>query len=195
MSARKTRLSKIPTPTPSCHPPTDHDKVQTFWSSFSSAHRRIQEGGWSRQVTVEDFPISKDIAAVNVRLTAGGIRELHWHNAAEWVLMLSGNARITAIDNDGKSAVKDVAKDDLWFFPTGTPHSIQGLEPDGCEFLPVKKYNEYLRDLIVNGRAKPSKIISHRIQIEQAPDAYEKFDRRIDGYTKVVIRFGKQKAA
>jgi len=128
-------------------------------------------------------------------LTAGGIRELHWHNAAEWVLMLSGNARITAIDNDGKSAVKDVAKDDLWFFPTGTPHSIQGLEPDGCEFLPVKKYNEYLRDLIVNGRAKPSKIISHRIQIEQAPDAYEKFDRRIDGYTKVVIRFGKQKAA
>ena len=80
-----------------------------------------------------------------MRLTAGGIRELHWHNAAEWVLMLSGNARITAIDNDGKSAVKDVAKDDLWFFPTGTPHSIQGLEPDGCEFLPVKKYNEYLQ--------------------------------------------------
>jgi oxalate decarboxylase len=118
-------------------PPTDHGEVQTFWSSFSSAHRRIQEGGWSRQVTVEDFPISKDIAAVNMRLTAGGIRELHWHNAAEWALMLSGNARITAIDNNGKSAVKDVTKDDLWFFPTGTPHSIQGLEPDGCEFLLV----------------------------------------------------------
>jgi oxalate decarboxylase len=118
-------------------PATDHGEVQTFWSSFSSAHRRIQQGGWSRQVTVEDFPISKDIAAVNMRLTAGGIRELHWHNAAEWALMLSGNARITAIDNDGKSAVKDVAKDDLWSFPTGIPHSIQGLEPDGCEFLLV----------------------------------------------------------
>jgi oxalate decarboxylase len=72
-----------------------------------------------------------------MRLTAGGIRELHWHNAAEWALMLSGNARITAIDNEGKSAVRDVTKDDLWFFPTGTPHSIQGLEPDGCEFLLV----------------------------------------------------------
>lgn len=118
-------------------PITDHGEVQTFWSSFSSAHRRVQEGGWSRQVTVEDFPISKDIAGVNMRLTAGGIRELHWHNAAEWSLMLTGRARITAIDNDGRSFVKDVGVNDLWFFPTGTPHSIQGLGPDGCEFLLV----------------------------------------------------------
>jgi oxalate decarboxylase len=118
-------------------PATDHGEVETFWNSFSSAHRRIQEGGWSRQVTVEDFPISKEIAGVNMRLTAGGIRELHWHNAAEWAIMLSGNARITAIDNDGRSFVADVAKNDLWFFPTGTPHSIQGLAPDGCEFLLV----------------------------------------------------------
>jgi oxalate decarboxylase len=118
-------------------PPTDHGEVETFWSSFSTAHRRIQEGGWSRQVTVADFPISKDIAGVNMRLTAGGIRELHWHKPAEWALMLSGNARITAIDNHGKAFVKDVGKNDLWFFPTGIPHSIQGLPPDGCEFLLV----------------------------------------------------------
>jgi oxalate decarboxylase len=131
------QLLKDASPNTFMPPPTDHGEVQTFWSSFSAAHRRIQEGGWSRQVTVEDFPISKDIAGVNMRLTAGGIRELHWHNAAEWALMLNGNARITAIDYEGRSAVKDVVKDDLWFFPTATPHSIQGLEPDGCEFLLV----------------------------------------------------------
>ncbi len=118
-------------------PPTDHGEVQTFWNSFSPAHRRIQEGGWSRQVTVQDFPISKDIAGVNMRLTAGGIRELHWHDAAEWAIMLNGKARITAIDNEGRGFVKDVGKNDLWFFPSGTPHSIQGLNPDGCEFLLV----------------------------------------------------------
>jgi oxalate decarboxylase len=118
-------------------PPTDHGETPTFWNTFSTAHRRIQEGGWSRQITVEDFPLSKDIAAVNMRLTAGGVRELHWHNAGEWAIMLSGNARITAIDNDGKSFVDDVTKDDLWFFPSGNPHSIQGLGPDGCEFLLV----------------------------------------------------------
>ncbi len=118
-------------------PSTDHGEVRTFWASFSTAHRRIQEGGWSRQVNVESFPLSTEIAGVNMRLTAGGIRELHWHDAAEWAMMLSGTARLTAIDNAGKSYVKDVAKDDLWYFPSGTPHSIQGLGPDGCEFLLV----------------------------------------------------------
>src|SRR5213078_1270924 len=63
-----------------------------------------------------------------------GFRELHWHTAGEWALMLYGTARITAIDADGKSFVADVGKNDLWFFPNGIPHSIQGLNPDGCEF-------------------------------------------------------------
>ena len=53
----------------------------------------------------------------------------------------------------------------------------------------MKRYNEYLRDLIVCGRAKPGRIVSHHIEIEDAQEAYEKFDQRIDGYTKVLIRF------
>ncbi len=72
-----------------------------------------------------------------MRLTAGGVRELHWHTAAEWAYMLYGSARITAIDADGKSFVADVKESDLWYFPTGIPHSIQGLNPDGAEFLLV----------------------------------------------------------
>lgn len=65
----------------------------------------------------------------------------------------------------------------------------------GTGQAPVKKYNEYLRDLIVNGRAKPSRIVSHHVRIEDAPEAYEKFDQRIEGYTKVLIRFGDKTAA
>jgi oxalate decarboxylase len=121
-------------------PRTDHSLPQTFWSSFSAMHRRVQDGGWSRQVNVHDFPISKDIAGVNMRLTAGGIRELHWHESDEWSLMLYGNARITALNFDGSAYVNDVTAGDLWYFPTGVPHSIQGLGPDGCEFLLV--FNE-----------------------------------------------------
>jgi len=60
----------------------------------------------------------------------------------------------------------------------------------GTGQAPVKKYNEYLRDLIICGRAKPSKIVSHHIRIDEAPGAYEKFDQRVDGYTKVLIKFG-----
>src|SRR4029077_11617869 len=52
-------------------------------------------------------------------------------------IMLYGSARITAIDLDGKSFVADTKKYDLWFFPSGIPHSIQGLNPDGCEFMLV----------------------------------------------------------
>ena len=65
----------------------------------------------------------------------------------------------------------------------------------GTGQAPVKKYNEYLRDLIVNGRAKPSTIVSHHIAVDDAPAAYDKFDKRIEGYTKVLIRFGERAKA
>ena len=51
----------------------------------------------------------------------------------------------------------------------------------------VKQYNRQLRDLITAGRAKPSFVVSHELPLEQAPMAYEKFDKRIEGFTKVVL--------
>jgi oxalate decarboxylase len=120
-------------------PPATDSKslVQNFKYPFSFANKRVYEGGWSREVTVRELPVSKTLAGVNMRLNAGGVRELHWHTAGEWALMLYGTARITAIDLEGKSFVADVKKNDLWFFPSGIPHSIQGLQPDGCEFMLV----------------------------------------------------------
>jgi len=64
-----------------------------------------------------------------------------------------------------------------------------------CGQTPVKMYNQALRDLIVAGRAKPSFIVSHHLPIFDAPGAYEKFDKRIDGYTKVILRPNGLKAA
>jgi len=123
----------------SAWPPNTDSKslVPTFKYPFSLANKRIYEGGWSREVTVRELPLSKTMAGVNMRLTAGGVRELHWHTAGEWAIMLYGAARITAVDRDGKSFVADVKKNDLWYFPTGIPHSIQGLGPDGAEFMLV----------------------------------------------------------
>ena len=111
--------------------------VRNFKYPFSFANKRVYDGGWSREVTIRELPISKSMAGVNMRLTAGGVREMHWHTAGEWSIMLYGTARITAIDADGKSFVADTKKYDLWYFPTGIPHSIQGLGPDGCEFMLV----------------------------------------------------------
>jgi oxalate decarboxylase len=118
-------------------PSTDHGTLPNLRFSFSDAHMRLESGGWTRQVTVRELGISKNIAGVNMRLNAGGVRELHWHKAAEWAFMLYGTARITAIDAQGNNFVDDVGVGDLWYFPSGVPHSIQGLNPDGCEFLLV----------------------------------------------------------
>jgi oxalate decarboxylase len=118
-------------------PSTDHGDVENFWFPLAQANRRIQSGGWTRQVTVKELPIATTLAGVDMRLTAGGVRELHWHLPAEWAFVLYDNARITAFDQDGRSYVADVSAADLWNFPSGIPHSIQGLEPDGTEFLLV----------------------------------------------------------
>ena len=118
-------------------PATDHGTLPNLKFSFADAHVRQESGGWTRQVTERELGISKSIAGVNMRLNAGGIRELHWHKEGEWSYMLYGNARITAIDPQGRNFVDDVSAGDLWYFPSGMPHSIQGLGPDGCEFLLV----------------------------------------------------------
>jgi oxalate decarboxylase family bicupin protein len=81
--------------------------------------------------------VSKDIAGVNMRLTKGSFRELHWHLADEWALMLTGKARVTLFTSDNAMFVDDVDPGDLWLFPAGAPHSIQALGEDGCEFLLV----------------------------------------------------------
>jgi len=110
-------------------PATDRGDILPIWYSFDLTHRRIQDGGWTRQVTAREFPSSQDVAGVTMRLTAGSYRELHWHTANEWAYMLYGSARVTVFNPDGTIFIGDVAEGDLWFFPTGFPHSIQGLGP------------------------------------------------------------------
>ena len=116
-------------------PPTDDLGMPMIWASFNNAHRRIQAGGWARQVTVDDFAISKSIAGVNMRLDAGGSREMHWHQQAEWGFVSNGTTRITVLDDLGHPQVADVGSGGLWYFPAGLPHSLQGLGPDGTEFI------------------------------------------------------------
>src|SRR6266853_786989 len=118
-------------------PATDSGTVPNLRFSFADAHVRQSSGGWTRQVTKRELGISKSIAGVQMRLNAGGVRELHWHKQAEWAYMMYGFARITAIDAHGRNFVDDVGVGYLWYFPGGIPHSIQGLGPDGCEFLLV----------------------------------------------------------
>jgi oxalate decarboxylase len=117
-------------------PYTDSGTIPNLKFSFSDARNRLLTGGWSREVTQRELPISTTLAGVDMRLKPGAIRELHWHKEAEWAYMLAGHARITGIDTEGRNFIDDLGPGDLWNFRAGWPHSIQGLA-DGCEFLLV----------------------------------------------------------
>ncbi len=127
-------------------PPTDHGELVPIWYSFDLVKKRVEEGGWTHEVTQAVLPSSKDIAGVNMRLTAGSYREMHWHTADEWAYVLYGNARITVMNPDGTMFIGDVSEGDLWIFPAGYPHSIQGLGPDGTEFLLVFNQGNFSED-------------------------------------------------
>jgi len=165
-------------------PSTDHGTLPNLRFSFSDAHVRLETGGWTRQVRVRELGISKNIAGVNMRLNGGGVRELHWHKAAEWAFMLYGSARITAIDAEGRNFVDDVGVGDLWYFASGIPHSIQGLNPDGAEFLLVFDDGDFDEDntfLITDWfKHTPNEVLAKNFGVSaalfgQTPDPSERY--------------------
>ena len=91
---------------------------------------REMPGGSAREASAREFPVSKSIAGVLMTLKPGGLRELHWHaNAAEWAYVIEGNVRVTVVDPQGRIEVVDFGPGDVWYFPRGHAHSIQGLGP------------------------------------------------------------------
>lgn len=89
-------------------------------------------------------------------------------------------------------------------FPAQDPQGTDELERDGRLDVPWgrlfakgvtigmgrdhdERYNDFLRDLIANGRIHPGEIVSHRLPLEAAPDAFRRFDERRDGYLKIVL--------
>jgi len=76
------------------------------------------------------------MAGVDMRLAPNAYRELHWHKANEWSLILNGTVRLTAVNEAGETFTDDLQTGDVWFFPAGIPHSIQAFE-SGVEFLLV----------------------------------------------------------
>ena len=85
-------------------------------------------GGTAKEANVTGFPVSEKLAGVYMTLEPGALRELHWHaNAAEWAYVLEGNCRVTTIDPLGQCEIVDFGPGDVWYFPRGHGHSIQGL--------------------------------------------------------------------
>jgi len=153
-------------------PLTDAGGQPPFKYPFAMSHRRIESGGWTRQVTVRDFPLSKKMAGVEMRLISGGVRELHWHVGSEWAYMTAGSARITAVDQQGRAFVEDVNEGDLWLFPGGVPHSIQGIGENGCQFILVfddGNFNEFETFLLTDYmHHTPSEVLAKNFGVPES---------------------------
>jgi oxalate decarboxylase len=153
-------------------PASDSGGQPPFKYPFAMSRRRIESGGWTRQVTVRDFPLSKKMAGVEMRLISGGVRELHWHLSSEWAYMTAGSARITAVDQQGRAFVDDVKEGDLWLFPGGVPHSIQGLGENGCQFILVfndSNFNEFETFLLTDFmHHTPSEVLAKNFGVSES---------------------------
>jgi oxalate decarboxylase len=118
-------------------PETDHGTLPSLKWSFADSHNRLSPGGWARQTTGRELQIAQALNCVNMRLTAGGVREMHWHKPDEWGYVIKGRMRVTAVDHNGCAFQDDLGEGDIWNFPGGIPHSLQGIGDEGSEFLLV----------------------------------------------------------
>ena len=116
-------------------PDTDHGAIPNLRYSFSDTHMKMRKGGWSREVTARELPVSKtgdtvriadmrnfvvssDIAAALVEVEPGHIREIHWHpNADEWQFYIAGKARMTVFAAQANSRTFDFQAGDVGAVP------------------------------------------------------------------------------
>ncbi|UNI22894.1 Oxalate decarboxylase [Purpureocillium takamizusanense] len=115
---------------------TDNGIVPNLKWSFSDSKTRLLKGGWVREQVIQDLPQSHDIAGAQQHLKKGAIRELHWHRVAEWGIVYAGKVKLSVVDENGVYQVEELNYGDIWYFPKGTAHTIQGLA-DENEFLLV----------------------------------------------------------
>jgi oxalate decarboxylase len=110
--------------------------LEDFTYDLEGSKGWVGKGGTAKEQTVKQLPVSKSIAGVSMRLQPGGLRELHWHAiAAEWAYIVKGNVRTTVISPNGEAGQDDFGPGDVWFFPKGYGHALQGLGPDETHFI------------------------------------------------------------
>lgn len=134
----RNRLLESQNPSLYIPPETDKGDVPNGKWPLGLSHNRhgLDGAGYARQQNTEQLPRAKEMAGVDMRLEPNAYRELHWHTANEWSIVLNGSVRLNAVNEAGETFQDDLQAGDVWFFPSGIPHSIQASEL-GCEFLLV----------------------------------------------------------
>ncbi|MDO9707154.1 cupin domain-containing protein [Paracraurococcus lichenis] len=125
-----------PGPPVATHNQKDIAEFPDFRFSLDGNVPKITSGGWAKEATVHQFPVSKGIAGVHMYLNPGASRELHWHAiAAEWAFVISGRCQTVVLEPSGASEINNYNPGDLWYFQKGHGHSIQTIGDEPCHFI------------------------------------------------------------
>ncbi|KXT06405.1 hypothetical protein AC578_6065 [Pseudocercospora eumusae] len=116
--------------------PTDNGVVVNLKWRFSDSKTNLYNGGFVREQVITDLPSSKDISGAQQHLKKGAFRTLHWHKVSEWAFVYAGRVAISAVNEKGENQYDILGPGDIWFFPKGVAHGVQGLDEDN-EFLLV----------------------------------------------------------
>lgn len=131
-------------------PATDAGLVPNLKFSFSDTHMQLNHGGWSREVTARELPIATTLAGVNMSLTPGGVRELHWHpNNDEWQYYLTGKGRMTVFAANGAARTFDFRAGDVGYVPFAYGHYIQNTGDTSLWFLEMFRSDRF-EDISLN---------------------------------------------
>src|SRR5689334_14729421 len=118
------------------HDPKDIEEMPNYVFSLDGNDPKITSGGWAKESTVHQLPVSKGIAGVHMFLNPGASRELHWHAiAAEWAYVIDGRCQTMVLEPSGASEINNFEPGDLWYFAKGHGHSIQCIGDKPCHFV------------------------------------------------------------
>jgi oxalate decarboxylase len=106
-----------------------------FTASLDKGAIKATSGGWAREITMRGLPIATDIAGAHLFMNAGGAREMHWHNSAEWAYIVDGHCQVTVVDAESVAEIVNLGPGDLWYFPKGHGHAIQTLGAAPCHAI------------------------------------------------------------
>jgi oxalate decarboxylase len=111
-------------------------ELPTFKFALEKTEGKVIGGSYGKEATVEQFPISKGIAGVSMKIEPGAMRELHWHaTSAEWAFVDKGRVRTTVLGPGGYSETNDFEPGDVWYFPRGHGHMLECLGDEPCHFV------------------------------------------------------------
>jgi oxalate decarboxylase len=116
--------------------PGKHEPLPDFKFDLEATTGWVGEAGSAKEATIAEFPVSRSIAGVSMRLKPGAIRELHWHAvAAEWAYVITGKVRTTVISPNGQAATDEFDEGDIWYFPKGHGHALQNISDKEAHFI------------------------------------------------------------